>query len=228
MSDYYIGCDPGKKHDPSAIMAVQKKGDQIHLVHKKKFPLGTQYSEVLGYLKMLNEKFKEVHMIYIDQTGVGEVFVEEAVNSGLKNVRGVMLTLPEKKEIMVYIKEVMEAGRLHVPFDRELINEMNVERYEIMKSGQVQYSHPSNTHDDLLWALALAVYASRRTMPTYHPVYMPLRIIKPVIDYARAVPQRRLHNWGSIPDDQTGKLCLGCGWKRAVSEPECPNCGRKS
>ena len=47
--------------------------------------------------------------------------------------------------------------------------EMNSERSELMKSGQLQFSHPSGTHDDSLWALALAVYASRLERPVYHP-----------------------------------------------------------
>lgn len=68
-----------------------------------------------------------------------------------------MLTLPKKQELMVYLKQLMQEGRLHIPYDQELINEMHVERYELTKTGQMQFSHPSETHDDRLWALALAV-----------------------------------------------------------------------
>lgn len=50
---------------------------------------------------------------------------------------------------------------LAVPYDPDLIAELNVERFELTKSGQVQFSHPDGTHDDRLWALALAVYAAR-------------------------------------------------------------------
>lgn len=49
---------------------------------------------------------------------------------------------------------------------------MNVDRYELTKTGQMQFSHPSGTHDDRLWALALAVYASRPEIPEYHPVVL--------------------------------------------------------
>jgi hypothetical protein len=64
----------------------------------------------------------------------------------------------------------MEEGRLHFAYDPDLINEINAERYQITKTGQTQFSHPSGTHDDRLWALALAVYAARYETPTYHPV----------------------------------------------------------
>ncbi len=71
---------------------------------------------------------------------------------------------------MVYLKQLMREGRLRIPYEPELINEMNVERYELTKTGQIQFSHPNGTHDDTLWALALAVYASRPEIPEYHPV----------------------------------------------------------
>jgi hypothetical protein len=77
------------------------------------------------------------------------------------------------------MNQVMEAGRFHSPYDREFINEMNLERYELTKTGQLQFSHPEGTHDDRLWAVALAVFASRPDMPTYHPVAALGKVIKP-------------------------------------------------
>lgn len=71
---------------------------------------------------------------------------------------------------MVYLKQLMQEGRLHISYDPELTNEMNGERYELTKTRQMQFSHPNETHDDRLWALALAVYASRPEIPEYHPV----------------------------------------------------------
>jgi len=50
-----------------------------------------------------------------------------------------------------------------------------------MKSGQYQFSHPSGTHDDSLWALALAVYASRPERPVYYPIVLTGYTVKPRI-----------------------------------------------
>ena len=80
---------------------------------------------------------------------------------------------------MVYLKQLMQGGRVQVPFDRELINELNVERYELTKTDLVQFSHPEGTHDDRLWALALAVYSSRAEIPEYHPVAFTGKTWKP-------------------------------------------------
>ncbi len=173
-------------------MAVVKKRDgEVYLVHMRRFRLGTEYGSVLGYLKLLSSKLSVLHRVLIDQTGLGEVFVEEAVKSGLRNAQGVVLALPKKQELMVYLKQLMEEGRVHIPFDREVINEMNHERYELMKSGQMKYSHPDGTHDDRLWALALAVYASRTEIPRYHLVALTGKVIKPWWQTPRSIAAPR-------------------------------------
>jgi phage FluMu gp28-like protein len=89
--------------------------------------------------------------------------------TGLKNAQGIMLSLPKKQEVMVYLKQLMQNGQVHIPYDRELISELNLEQYEIMKTGQIRFDHPTGTHDDRLWAFARAVYASRPEVPEYRP-----------------------------------------------------------
>ena len=140
------------------------------LARTGKFFVGTAFSVVTGYLNLLNQRLKIVSRIYIDQTGVGEFFVQDAYKSGLKNAQGIFLSLPKKQEIMDYFKRKMQDGHLHFPRDPELMNEMSAERFQLSKTGQLQFSHVSGTHDDRLWAFALAVYASRLDTPTYHPV----------------------------------------------------------
>jgi phage FluMu gp28-like protein len=124
----------------------------------------------MGYLNRLGQRLQTVKRTSIDQTGVGEYFIEEARKSGVKNVEGTTLSVPTKENIMSYLRQLMEEGRLRFAYDPDLINEMNAERFQLTKTGQTQFSNPSGTHDDRLWALALAVYASRHDAPTYHPV----------------------------------------------------------
>ena len=179
--DFHAGVDLGQKRDQSVVAVVRKSGKEVYLVHLKRFGLGTPYGSVFGYLKLLNERIDTLHRILIDQTGVGEVFVEEILKSGLGNARGIMLSLPKKQEVMVYLRQMMEEKRVHIYYDVDLINELNIERYEYTKTGQIQYSHPAGTHDDRLWAFALAVYASRPEITEYHPVAATGRSFKPVL-----------------------------------------------
>ncbi len=167
--DYYIGCDLGKLQDHSVATVTDKRNGVISLIHLKQFKLGTDYSHVMGYLNRLGQRLQTVKRTSIDQTGVGEFFVEEARKEGVKNPEGKILTIPEKQNMMFYLRQLMEEGRLRIPYDPELINEINAERFQLTKTGQTQFSHPTGTHDDRLWALALAVHAAKFETPTYHP-----------------------------------------------------------
>jgi phage FluMu gp28-like protein len=187
-SFYTAGVDLGQKRDFSVIAVVLKQGQKISLVYLKQFRLGTEYGTVIGYLRLLNERLKDLRRILIDQTGVGEVFVEDVVRAGLKNARGIMLSGPKKQDVMNYLKQSMEDGRLLYPFDREFINEMNGERFQVMETGQIKFYHPEGTHDDRLWALALAVYESRAETPIYHPVAALGKVIKPFWANPKMVP----------------------------------------
>lgn len=55
--------------------------------------------------------------------------------------------------------EKMLKDEFKLPYDRALINELNVERYELTKTGRIRFSHPEGSHDDRFWSVALAVYA---------------------------------------------------------------------
>jgi phage FluMu gp28-like protein len=167
--DYYVGVDLGQKRDHSVVAVILKKNGQIYLVHLKRFPLGTEYQAVIDYLKLVGERFRKVRMYYIDQTGVGESFPENARRAGVKNVNGIELSLPRKSDVMAHLKQVMEQKRLRIPPDRELIIEMNAEIAKLTDAGKTKFTHRSGTHDDRLWALALAVYGSRFEVPSYHP-----------------------------------------------------------
>lgn len=157
---FWIGVDLGKHQDYSVVAVLKEEDGVLSLIHLKRFPLETAYASVIGYLKGICDTFKTVNNILMDQTGVGEYVVEDTVNAGLP-AEGIVLTTQTKEQVMTYLKTVMERGMLKLPYDRQLLHEMNIEKYELSKSGHITFTHPSGTHDDMLWALALAVYASK-------------------------------------------------------------------
>jgi hypothetical protein len=136
----------------------------VKLIYYKRWPLETPYASVMGSIKKISEKLSGVVKILVDQTG-SEYFVEDMKNAGIRNVEGIMLSLQSKQEILGYLKQLMQNRLLTYPFDDEhgvdLTGELNVERFELTKTGQIMFSHPEGSHDDILWAVALAVYASR-------------------------------------------------------------------
>jgi Terminase RNaseH-like domain len=230
--DYYVGVDLGQKRDHSVIAVILKKKGQIFLVHLKRFALGTEYQTVIEYLRLVGERFRNVRMYYIDQTGVGESFPENARRAGIKNVKGLELSLPRKSDVMAHLKQVMEQKRLHIPQDRELIIEMNAEIAKLTDAGKTKFTHRSGTHDDRLWALALAVYGSRYEAPSYHPFAvsghvvpsrfapnLPRNLFKPAM---AVVPARPYDNQPSGPPQ---RICSVCGSKYTYESGKDSPCG---
>ncbi len=215
--DFYIGVDLGQKHDQSVIVLLERVGETLILRYVKRFKLGTEYQAVRDHLKFLQSKFN-IRALVIDQTGVGEVFVEDCQKQGLKPVTGLILTLPTKQEVMVNLKQLMEQGRFHMTFDLDLVNEMNVESAELTQTGKTKFSHRSGTHDDRLWALALAAYGARnrRTVIDY-TTYLSVRPgegPRPVVDWTKK---------DNIPPG-IWATCMFCPRRRKPGT-DCP-CGR--
>ncbi|MEM2177040.1 MAG: terminase family protein [Archaeoglobaceae archaeon] len=168
QGEFYIGCDLGKKLDYSVVAVVERACDKdgkerLKLIHMHRFPLETPYASVIGYIKTLTDRYKTVHKILIDQTGVGEYVVEDMKNAGIPNTEGIILTMQRKQEILGHMRQQMQNDVLRIPYDADLIAEINIEKFELTKEGQIKFSHPEGTHDDRLWALALAVYAASQS-----------------------------------------------------------------
>ena len=87
------------------------------------------------------------------------------VEAGVPNPKGIAFTQATKMEMAQLMKQRMREGLFHMPFDRETLDELNVEKYELTKTGKISFSHPEGTHDDRFWALALALYAVETEPP---------------------------------------------------------------
>jgi len=168
---FYVGVDFGKHQDYSVVAVAEREDDIIKIVHVHRFPLETEYASVIGYIKSLCDRWRVVRAVYADVTGVGDYIVEDMRKSGILNVNGVLFTVRSKEEMATILKEAMRCGRLKIPYtpaksirDIDLTAELNVERFELTKTGHIKFSHPENTHDDVFWAVALAVYAASQSV----------------------------------------------------------------
>jgi len=159
---FYLGVDLGKHLDYSVVAAIQRKDGDLYLIHCHRFPLETSYASIIGYIKALCDKWRTVQRICVDKTGLGDPIVEDMIQSGISNVEGINFTEQKKEEIATVLKRSMVEKHLKIPYDPDLINELNVERFEITKAGRIHFSHPKGTHDDRFWAVTLAAYAARR------------------------------------------------------------------
>lgn len=166
--EFYAGLDLGKNISYSAFAIVKIEENSIKLVHMHRFPLQTPYASVIGYVKTLCDRWQKIHKVLVDMTGVGEYIVEDMKNAGISEVEGIKFTQETKQEMAAYLKQCMNEKRLEIPYDSDLIAELNIERFELTKEGKIRFNHPPGTSDDRLWSLTLACISSRKEhAPTF-------------------------------------------------------------
>jgi hypothetical protein len=169
---YFAGLDLGKQVDHSVLAVVELKDKKlVRLVHKRQFPLGTPYPEVIAYTAKAHQTFDFVG-IYVDKTGVGDAVVDEMENIDIPDVKGVFFTDVEKENMLNFLKLLMEKKQLQIHgADKQLIAQINEQQYEYIKPKTAQerihlsFHHPRGRHDDQLYALVLACYASKEANP---------------------------------------------------------------
>jgi len=170
---YFGGLDLGKQVDYSVLAVVQlTEKDEVRLVHRNQFPLGTPYPDVIAHVARAHQVF-DFEGLFVDKTGIGDAVVDELLALEIPNVKGVFLTDIEKENMLNYLKLLMEKNQLKIlGDDTQLIAQINEQQYEYLKPKTAQerihlkFWHPQGRHDDQLYALALACYASKEAEPT--------------------------------------------------------------
>jgi phage FluMu gp28-like protein len=181
QGEFYVGVDFGKEQDFSVVLVVEKQSSLLRVVHVHRFPLHTEYASVIGYIKSLQDRWRTIRAVYGDVTGVGNYIVEDMVHSGIQGVTGITFTVQSKEEMATILREKMRNGEVKIPYvparkleDIDLTAELNVEKFELMKTGHLRFSHPEGGHDDVFWSIALAVYgAVQAPLPGKGAVMLP-------------------------------------------------------
>jgi hypothetical protein len=116
----------------------------------------------------------------VDKTGIGDAVVDELDAIDIPDVKGVFFTDAEKENMLTYLKLLMEKKQLGIQAsDRQLIAQINEQQFEYLKPDTAQerlhikFRHPKGRHDDQLYALALACYASKESGPEPFLVVVP-------------------------------------------------------
>ena len=165
--DFFAGLDLAQTRDYCVLSVVERQNDQLFLRHLKIFQQPTLYAGVLGYLKVLQDRWGGFQKIRVDFTREGPSIIADMTTSGIDNAEGVNFSVPRKSEMASLLKQRMANHRFFYPllnwerpYRGDICAELNVERYDLRKDGAIGYSHPGGTHDDVFWSIALAVYAT--------------------------------------------------------------------
>ena len=178
---YYAGLDLGKQVDYSVLAVIQKcYSGELRLVHKRQFPLGTNYPEVIGYIARAQQGFN-FDSLHVDKGGIGDAVVDELCQIQVRGVEGIFFTETEKENMLNNLKLLMEKKILKIAGDdKALIAQINEQQYEYQQPKTAQerihlkFWHPQGKHDDQLMALALACRAAQHTAPPGVGAMLPL------------------------------------------------------
>ncbi len=159
-----VGVDFGKVNDncviyTGTILNPEKPKNEhiIRVLDRRVKPLGTDYKVILSELESLN-KIIRPNTFVLDVTS-GEVPSDILRASGCPT-EPFKFTIQSKIEIMNNLKVLMQQGRLQIPNEKDLIEQLEIFQYEISKENQdrMKLHAPEGMHDDEVDALALMAY----------------------------------------------------------------------
>ncbi len=169
---FFAGLDLAQTRDYTVFSIIEHLNDKLFLRHLRIFQQPTLYSNVLGYIKTLQDRWSGFQKIRVDITREGPSIIADMENADIDNAEGVTFTVPRKSEMASLLKQRMANHKFYYPllnwerpYRSDICTELNRERYNLLKDGTIGFSHPYGTHDDVLWSIALAVYATADMTP---------------------------------------------------------------
>jgi hypothetical protein len=186
MKRFTLGLDLGQAQDYSALVIVEgdvQEGQITHydVPHIQRWPLGTPYPKIVSDVATMMQlpQLAECALV-VDATGVGRPVVDMFVAAGCEP-KGVMITggnhatqdpdtgywhIP-KKELVSTVQVALQSSALHIaralPEAATLTEELLNFQVKITTAANEQYGKwRSGKHDDLVLALALALWYAPR------------------------------------------------------------------
>lgn len=173
----YVGMDIARKKDLTCIWAAEELGDTLYpreITTMRRAPFSAQHAEIDRLMKRDNP----VRMS-IDQTGMGEPFVEDAQRRwGAFKIEGVLFTLASKYALASLLKERMEDRRFRTPEgERDIRDDLHSITKAVTATGSVRLVHDgeSDGHGDRFWAAGLCCNAADTPAAKYEYQPVPRR-----------------------------------------------------
>ncbi len=193
---YYVGVDPGQSIDPTAIAIVQRIPNAngkptFRCGHLERLPLatpypGVRYQHASAAAYVGKEPFLGHSELVLDLTGVGRPVADLFQAEGLRPVK-ISITAGDNETVNEHgiwhvaklllvstVQALLHDGRLQIQKDLPEAPILKLEledfRANVTDSGRWTFGARSGAHDDLVLALALALWRASRRAPMYvHP-----------------------------------------------------------
>lgn len=159
--DVYAGMDIGRRRDLTVIWVLERIGDVYwtrEVVTMKGAKFAAQEAEVTRILT----DYPTLRRLCIDQTGMGEKFVEDVqATHGSGRIEGVLLTSAVKQELAFGLKRRLEDKLMRLPKEAAVRDDFHSVRKVTTVAGNVRFDaeRTDQGHADRFFAAALAVHA---------------------------------------------------------------------
>jgi hypothetical protein len=178
-TSYVLGLDLGQSRDPTAIAVVRQVGDPFlggevyQCGHLERLPLNTSYPDVVARVATLLTRLPKGTELVIDFTGVGRPVFDMFEAAGIDPI-GVLITggTTESGDGRIYtvpklnlisgVQALLHRERLKIhrdlPEAATLVAELQNFRVDFTAAGHMTFNARSGAHDDMVLALAIAVW----------------------------------------------------------------------
>ncbi|MFL5285370.1 MAG: hypothetical protein ACJ8AW_31430 [Rhodopila sp.] len=153
---------------------------RIRYLHR--YSLGTPYPEIVASIKGLMAQLPEMPrkpQLWVDGTGVGRAVIDIFRSNARMNPVSVAITAGDrvnrvsstevripKRELASLVQSCLQTGRIEIAreliLSRTLEDELSNFKVKISLGGNETYEGRSGVHDDLVLALAIAVFAAEK------------------------------------------------------------------
>lgn len=189
---FTFGLDLGQTNDPSTsiILEAHGEGDErtFDCRHIEQYTLGTSYPAIVRDVSALvdREPLRGQCTLVIDHTGVGRPVFDMFTEAGLQAI-GITITggaswhreTPRqwhvaKIQLVGIVQKFLQSGRLRIgaklPHAATLQKELRDFRVKFSKAANETYESREGAHDDIVLALAIALFAAEHPARRWLPV----------------------------------------------------------
>ena len=198
----FVGRDIGRRNDLHVITVLEQIGDVLwereRIEQKRK-----TFAEMEAAFDDVMRRYR-VARACIDQTGMGEKVVEDAIGVHGTRVEGVLFTGPNKLIMATAGKETFEDRRVRIPMgDAKYRADLHKLRKVTSATGAPRFvAERDDDHADRTWALFLAIHAASTDFEEFaYRTAQP----KPSRFEERAGPADE-SGWSDRPDERSGRF----------------------
>jgi len=212
-TSYFTGLDLGQQQDPTALVIVEQKSGsaansspEYAVRHLRRWPLGTPYPTIVEVLQTLFTRGPTLlnSTLVIDATGVGLAVVDMVTAANLPIVVKPLTitsgqnpgdgTVP-KKDLVGAVQAVLQTRRLRIAkglqLAEALTKELEMFRVTVTAARNETFaSWRERDHDDLVLALALAVWYGERHPGSAADCYSKPVPVRPGTEARTGLPSR--------------------------------------